>query len=555
MILTRLKPLQHRLVASLLIAAGLSVCALAATAAPSIPPAPVPDTEAGIREAFHRAIAFSYAPDRSGQLFFLSARFDPVMFQTGNYSYDGFSHIGGKRVEHEGDTHGSVWNYDVEIPLLFHGPGLVKPALIVEDPATQQDLVPTYARLIGAVPPKDALHGKALTAPFLPGKPAPKAILTVVLDQGGWQYYRAHPQAWPHLRKLMSEGTLYTRARVTHLDAETAVGHVAIGTGAYPYQHGIISNTFFIPPLGERFSLLGFDHSPIFINSPSLADVWDLQKQNQPIIVSYAYADRAAIGMAGHGAMYGIASPAAGDKDFVFWYDAKTGGVATNENFYQIPAYLKDQNIRPYLDKMLAKDGKWFGHDVNNLTAVNNTPAQVAFDGDAYAKVIEHEPIGQDDITDLLYLTLKPTDACGHAFGYETDECGSVFAAEDVQAARIIEAFEKKVGAGKALVVVTADHGGAPLAVESGGQTIKTEQIRAALNKKFDKLDNGVELFYDMIASQFYVDEAEMKRNGLNWNQLRQALLDYRQNGQPLFLDVLTRRQVVDLQLKYGLYD
>lgn len=531
--------------------------------AATIPPAPLPDTAAGIREAFHRAIAYSYAPDRSGQLFFLSDRFDPVMFQTGNYAYDGFSHIGGQRVAHEGDTHGSVWNYDVEIPLLFYGPGLVKPGQIVEDAATQQDLVPTYARLIGAVPPRDAIHGQVLTRPFVAKAPPPRAILTLVLDQGGWQYYRAHPRAWPHLRALMEQGTLYTRARVSHLDAETAVGHAAIGTGAYPYQHGIISNTFFIPPLGERFSLLGFDHSPVFLNSPSLADVWDVQQQNRPIVIAYAYADRAAIGMAGHGAMYGIHSAGAGDKDIVFWYDAKTGKLATNEAFYQLPDYLRQHDIQPYLDKLLDARGEWYGHQIAKptiagytpLNLVNDTPAQVAFDADAFLQVLAHEPVGADDVPDLLYLTLKATDACGHAFGYETDECGSVFAAEDQQAARIVAAFLQKVGPGRGLVVLTADHGGGPLVTRSGGQTLKSEQIRKALNQRFDTLDNGVELFYDMLASQFYVDEAEMKRLGLSWEQLRQAVLDYRQNGKPIFLDVLTRRQVVDLQLKYGLYD
>ncbi|HEY9842538.1 MAG: alkaline phosphatase family protein [Candidatus Sericytochromatia bacterium] len=534
------------------LAAGLLLAAagLPATAVPQIPPDPVPDTEASARAAFHRAIAFSYLPDRSGHLFFLTHRFDPVLFQSGNYSFDGFSHLAGKRIAHEGDTHGSVWNYDVEIPLLFYGPGLVTPGQVLEDPATQQDLVPTYARLIGGVPPRDALHGQVLSKPFVAGAAPPRAILTLVLDQGGWQYYRAHPKAWPNLRRLMQQGTLYTRARVSHLDAETAVGHVAIGTGAYPYQHGIISNNFFLGPLGQRSSLLGPDRSPVFINSPTLADAWDLQRKNEPIVFSYAYADRAAIGMAGHGSLYG-----GGDRDLVFWYDRKTGGLTTNQNYYQLPDYLKNHLIRPYLDKVLDKDRKWFGHNVDNFDGVNNTPAQVAFDADAFLQVLEHEPIGQDETADLVFLTLKATDACGHGFGYESDECGSTFAEEDRQAARIIEAFERKVGRGRALVVLTADHGGAPLAALSGGQGIKSELIRAELNKRLDKLDNGEELFYDMLASQFYVNEAEMKRNGLSWEQLRQVLLDYRQGGETLFLDVLTRRDLVELQLKYGLMD
>ena len=116
-------------------------------------------------------------------------------------------------------------------------------------------------------------------------------------------------------------------------------------------------------------------------------------------------------------------------------------------------------------------------------------------------------------------------DACSHGFGYESDECRTVLAAQDEEAARVIEAFAAKVGQGRYLVTLTADHGGTPLAELSGGRGIKAEPLRAELNARFDKLDNGVELFYDMLASQFYVNEAEMQRNGLDWEDLRQALL------------------------------
>ncbi len=539
-----------RLGAALLAASGLTVfSSLTTHAAESmLPPPAKADSEAQAQANFRRAIAFSYLPDRSGQLFFLTRRFNPVMFVSGDYSYDGFSHHGGKRITHSGSTHGAVWDYDVEIPLLFYGPGLVHAGRQFDRPVTQQDLVPTYANLMGAVPPRDALHGQALKEAFVPGAPVPKAILTLVFDQGGWQYYRAHPKAWPNIRKLMQQGSLYTKARVGHLDAETSVGHIAIGTGAYPYQHGIISNNFFLAPLGQRYSLLGPDRSPVFINSPSLADAWDLQRGNAPIIASYAYADRAAIGMAGHGSLY-----VGGDKDLVFWYDRKTGGLTTNEKYYQLPEYLKNNQVQPYLAKVLDASGKWFGHDMNNLEAVNDTPAQVAFDTDVFLQMLEREPIGADDTTDLVYLTLKSTDACGHAFGYESDECRTVLEAQDAQVAKIVAAFDKKVGKGKGLVALTADHGGSPLTTLSGGRVIKAEPLRAELNKRFDKLDNGVELFYDMLASQFYVDAAEMRRNGLSWEQLRQALLDYELNGEKIFLDVLTRREVVELQMQQGI--
>lgn len=501
-------------------------------------------------QRFRKALAYSYNPSRSGQLFFLTRKYAPVMFDSGNYSLDGFSHLNGKKIPNEGATHGMVWDYDIEIPMIFYGPGRVKTRTLIDTPASLQDLVPTYAHLMGAISPRDALHGRVLHQAFLPNanpKP-PKVILTVVFDQGGWQYYRAHPGLWPHVQDLMRKGTTYTRATIQHLDVETAVGHTAIGTGAYPYQHGIISNHFYLAPLGANTNLLGPDRSPVFINSPSLADVWDLQKGNKPFIFSYAYAPRASIGMAGHGAMY-----QGGDKDMVLSYDHTTGTVGINQKYYELPDYLKAIKMQPYLDALVDRNGQWFGHKIDDLEKVNMTPAQARFDADVFLTMLEHEPVGQDEITDLLYLTLKSTDACGHAFGSESDECGAVLAEQDKQFQRILEALEHKVGKENLLVVLTADHGGSPLEPLVGGQVIKAEQVKADLNRALDHVDNGVPLVYDMLASQIYVDEAEMRRNQLDWEDLRSALQAYEIEGKPAFLEVMTRREVSQLQADYGL--
>ncbi|MGV3522855.1 MAG: alkaline phosphatase family protein [Candidatus Sericytochromatia bacterium] len=536
--------------ASLTLLASLSCFEAAQARTSALPPPSSTLTLAEAKQRFRRAVAFSFMPGRSGQLFLLPRRHASVMFESGDYSLDGASHVGGKRLKNDGATHGSVWEYDTEIPLVFYGPGLVKSGLQLSEPVTQQDIVPTYARLIGAIPPRDALHGRALTAPFLADRPAPKAILTLVFDQGGWQYYRAHPQAWPHMKRLMEQGTVYTQGRIAHLDAETAVGHIAIGTGAYPYQHGIISNSFYLGPLGQRSSLLGPERSPVFINSPSLADVWDRQQQNKPLILSYAYADRASIGMGGHGSLF-----SGGDKDLVLYYDRQTGGVTTNTRYYQLPDYLADLRVQPYLERLLGARGTWFGHQVNDLVTVNNTPAQAEFDTEVFLRLLEREAVGQDDTADLLYLTLKSSDACGHAFGAESDECRSVLQTQDTQAQRVIDAFLRKVGPGKGLVVLTADHGGAPLNPLSGGVSIKAEALRADLNQRFDNHNNGVELAYDMLASQIYIDEAERVRNQVSWESLREWLQNYQVGGKPAFEEVLTRREVAELQLEYGLMD
>ncbi len=500
------------------------------------------------QQRFHKALAYSYSPRRSGHLFFLPRKYSPVMFQSGNYAHDGYSYINGKKTSHDGATHGHVWDYDVKIPMLFYGPGYVKAGQQLPQPVTQQDLVPTYAHLMDSTPPLDALHGQVLTAPFKPFSRPPKAILTVLFDQTGWQYYSAHPKAWPFIRELMHKGTLYTHAEVSHLDVETAVGHVGVGSGAYPYQHGIISNRFYMPALGERQSLLGRKQSPVFIDSPSLADHWDRENDNKAVVISYAYADRAAMGMAGHGSLF-----AHGDKDIAVFYDRNTGGVTTNSNYYHLPDYLKSLQIRPFLKNILDPQNLWFGHDVNNLKDVNKTPAQAMFDSEVFRSLLANEPVGEDDITDLVYLTLKSTDACGHAFGWQSDECGSVLAQQDKELRKIVSAFEKKVGKDNFVMVLSADHGGSPLSTLAGSTVIKAEAVKAALNNAFDHQDNNIPLVYDMLASQIYVDLNELKRNGHTLEELQQFLQNYQLAGAPAFIEVLTRQDVRTLQDAYGI--
>ena len=59
-----------------------------------------------------------------------------------------------------GTSHGSAWDYDTNVPLIFAGPGII-PGEHGEYTRTV-DMAPTLARLLGITPP-DALDGRVLT--------------------------------------------------------------------------------------------------------------------------------------------------------------------------------------------------------------------------------------------------------------------------------------------------------------------------------------------------------------------------------------------------------
>lgn len=499
--------------------------------------------------------------ERSGQIFAIPQKYNIVM---GDYSHDGFSHFNKDgqlvKINNLGTGHGTPWDYDTHIPIIMYGPGFINSKKEVSRFVTQQDITQTYAEILKTEPPVDS-EGNVLKEALKSTKKKPKAIITFVLDQVGMEFYKAHPESYPNIKRLKENGTFFNNAKVTHLESETAVGHVAIGTGAYPDKHGIPSNSFWIKGINKNnysFGLMG-EETPVWLKSPTLADVYDIKTDNKAIIVSYCYAERAAMGMAGHGSMFDK-----GDKDIVLYYSEKNDLITTNENYFQFPQYLRGLKAKPYLDKFTNNSGMWLEHFIpvkqeykkpwakkskidNKITI---TPALPVFEGDMYTKIIENEPIGQDDITDLLYLNFKSTDASAHSFGFESEECKQILQTIDNQIGRVIKALEDKVGKDNIIITVTADHGTTPLVELNGAIRLNADDLLEELNKKFDKLNNGLDAVLDVGQVQITLDENELKRNGYSINDIKDYLMNYKVNGKSFYKYVFTYDQLMKEKYK-----
>ena len=84
-------------------------------------------------------------------------------------------------------------------------------------------------------------------------------------------------------------------------------------------------------------------------------------------------------------------------------------------------------------------------------------------EGESFYRIIEEEPVGQDDVCDLLYCSFKSSDWVGHRYGYESVEAGETLGEIDRQVDRLVKALSQKVGASNMVVALTADHGAGPL--------------------------------------------------------------------------------------------
>jgi arylsulfatase A-like enzyme len=139
--------------------------------------------------------------------------------------------------------HGSPWEYDTHIPLIFAGAPFVKPG-VSNAAVSQQDVVPTLATLLGTAPPATAL-GRPLLQALASTTSRPRVIAVFVLDGMRADYLDTYAAVLPTLSRVRREGAVFSNVHVTSVPTLTAVGHANLGTGAEPRIHGLVVNNLF----------------------------------------------------------------------------------------------------------------------------------------------------------------------------------------------------------------------------------------------------------------------------------------------------------------------
>lgn len=463
------------------------------------------------------------------------------------------STIQGKKIPpHAMTMHGFAWDYDLRIPIVFCDPTQRWfKAGTYTTPAVQQDIAPTLARVLDI--PSPARNGgrvlnEALTAETQKrvGKTKPRAILVFSQDQTGRVYYDAHPGKYPFYEFLMNKGAHFVNASVAHVDVETGVGHSAIGTGTWPTDTAIGANNFFhtglwrmlkamtIPITSEKKdNIVG---SPGFYLAPTLTDTWMVATEGKAKVLSQAYAVRASMGMGGHGALFD-----GGKKTNIVWTeedDQHAEFYETDEKNYELANAYRNKSVKPYVEQLLAVSDptakkSWRGHPLLDAEgkviskAVRASPAHANWDADLAIAAIKELKIGQDDITDFVMINMKATDACGHLYGLESEECGEVLATVDANAQKIFEAV-KEATSGNFLVVLTADHGAAPLPEASGAIRFSRHRLMKDINKQFDHRDNHIDVVMALTSSQLFLNRGELADNGFKINDVVKYLKNYK---------------------------
>ena len=488
--------------ACLLAVIAAAACQTPASAPPRVAPGAETVTRAGApaaapqRERWLQMFARGYFPGRSGQIFVVPREGEVITERDPLYAF----------------MHGSPWEYDTHIPLLFYGTPFVR-AGSIDTPAAQQDIVPTLARIIG-IAPQATVTGRALTSAIAKATTPPRIVAVVVLDAMRADYFDTYADVMPTLSRMRREGAWFSNARVNVLPTVTGVGHATIGTGTDPRIHGITVNNLFNRVTGKAQP--AYDAlDPRELMALTLADEWNVATDGRAIIIGQGGAIRATAGLVGRGACL-----INGRKVIAASYSTSDAGWETNPACYTMSAVLASFNGRSVWE---AAGGRWMGHDIANPSRFRASSLFQRFEGDALVAVMDREAIGADEVTDFVFVNMKGPDYTAHAYGPASPELKETLAELDRQITRVLATLDRKAGPSGSVVVITADHGMPP--EPAPGHRHHTDEIVAAIHQRFDPDGKAVVQYYDDAANnQLYIDTARLRARGFTLEDLATML-------------------------------
>ncbi|MCW5549584.1 MAG: alkaline phosphatase family protein [Opitutaceae bacterium] len=309
--------------------------------------------------------------------------------------------------------------------------------------------------------------------------------------------------------RLRSGGLEFAACHYEHAYTKTAPGHALILSGVHANIHGIVDNVWIDRRTWRRVLAVEDPDSPIVgpaQNRPSpvplffepgrsprnfqAETVGDILKQRHggdSRVLSIANKDRSAILMGGKSA------------DAAYWMEA---GAFVSSRYYHdaLPAWVAAFNaqgrvertfgcrwellLEPSVyeavagpDDALGEDGG-FGMGTTFPKTIDGGDKEI---GRAFYEAFEQSPmaseilvefviaavvaenLGRRAATDLLCIGFSQIDFLGHAFGPDSVEMMDAVLRLDRLLARLLSFLDGHMGKGNYLVVLTADHGVAPL--------------------------------------------------------------------------------------------
>lgn len=295
----------------------------------------------------------------------------------------------------------------------------------------------------------------------------PALVLAVMVDQLRYDYLTRHGAEFDAgLARLLKEGAVFTNANYEAAPTVTAVGHSTFLTGATPSVSGIAGNSWYSRAEGKAIQSIT-DDAVMPLGTPNgasprrlrVSTVGDELKQSGHggKVYGVSLKDRSAILPAGRAA------------DGAFWLvDGRF--VSSSWYFPELPAWAAAFNDARPADRFAGAE--WMGTTLpatpgaELYRAIDSTPFADQLVLDFALHLLDSEALGTGDRTDLLAVSFSAMDYLGHATGPDTPQMREMVLSIDAKLGVLLEAAERQAGRGKVLLVLSADHGVAPVPEE-----------------------------------------------------------------------------------------
>lgn len=308
----------------------------------------------------------------------------------------------------------------------------------------------------------------------------PRLVLAIVIDQFRYDYLLRFRQDYTAgLKRMLEQGAVFTDAHFLHAATVTAAGHSTFLSGATPSVSGIIANEWFDRSSGQSVTSVFDPKSKLVGGVPGapgssprrmlVSTVGDEIKMQgiDSRVIGVSIKDRSAILPVGHMA------------DGAYWYDSDSNHWVTSTYYRaELPDWVRKLNGENGYQRYLG--AKWLPFDATDdsaapfCTMVAGT--EVRFCGGLEAtpwgnemieefaeRAISSEDLGHHSGADLLAVSFSSNDYVGHAVGPDDRAVRDISIRTDRLLGKLLDFVDARVGLGNTIVVLTADHGVAPV--------------------------------------------------------------------------------------------
>ena len=320
-------------------------------------------------------------------------------------------------------------------------------------------------------------------------EPQPKLVLVIAVDGLPQEQVMRYRSQFGEggFRRLLDQGAWFNNAHQAHGVTVTAVGHSAILSGAYPYQHGIIGNNWIDPVtlksvyctedqaykyIGNEVTEPSDGTSPKNLRVDTLGDQLRYATGQKAKVITVSGKDRGAILMAGKtGTAYMYMEKSGNFASSTFYMKEHPQWVQTyqaskpQERYYgktwrpmlADSAYAGDVGDAPNL-AMYSESG---APDAAYYKRLKESPFLDELTVDFARAAIEGENLGRNPagVPDLLGVSFSAHDLANHAQGPESKISHDHLQRLDRMLAGFFTYLDKRIGMDNVLVVLTADHG------------------------------------------------------------------------------------------------